>query len=663
MIQRTRWVNRLKEGCDSSIIKELAEEYNISETFATILYNRKLENPKDFIMPTFALLNDPYLFEDMEKAVNRIMSAINQNEKITIYGDYDVDGVSATVLLLLFFEKIGYDNVDFYIPDRTAGYGINSNAIREIATNGTKLIISVDCGITSVNEVELAKSLGIDVVITDHHEQAEIIPDAIAVIDPKKNGTTYPFKHLCGAGVAYKLALALSSYFTDKGFTENLSEFYDIVAFATIADLVSLIGENRYIVKEGLKIFNSEELRPAFKKLVEVALRPGDKILSSTIAFQLAPRINALGRVENVTDAVKMFLKDYAHTIDTVCNHCNECNDKRKKIEADMVDKIKSKLPPLEEYSRYTIVDHDPSYHTGVKGIAASKVQNEYNRPIIIFSENGDILEGSCRSIEGFDIKAALDACADCILKYGGHDTAAGVTIEKVRFDEFCEKFENYTRSKITPDLFKPVVYYDAIVSGNDITFQLTEDFALFEPYGEGNASPQLLFQNATLLDINTVGKPTPKHLRLKVQNPFTVPAIYWNMAHIADELKIGDSIDVIFVPSINEWNGKKGVQIVVQDLVVNDVQEKNNPTETMYERVVVSHLVKIGEVLYSYKADDQILLKNENGDRVCLLSKHISHLILEGISKGIFYKIEVNTINKVNGSYEASLKITPNHF
>lgn len=661
MAQMTRWINRMKESVEPNIIRELAEEFNITDTFASILYNRKLDSNKDFIMPNSSTLNDPFLFEDMDKAVNRIMIAINKNEKITIYGDYDVDGVSATTLLLLFFEKIGYENIDFFIPNRTEGYGINKNAVQSIANSGTKLIISVDCGITSIEEVNLATSLGVDFIITDHHEQGETIPDAIAVINPKKNGTTYPFEGLCGTGVAYKLALAVSTYFTDIEFSENLSEFFDIVTFATIADLVPLLGENRYIVKEGLKIFNSENVHPPYARLIEGSRVKGQTLKSDSIAFYLAPAINALGRVNVVNDAVKMFLKGNEEMIDSVCASCHSFNEERKQIEKRMAANIFDKLPEPEEYKNYTLMDYDSSYHTGVKGIVASKVLQKYARPTIIFSENGDLLEGSGRSIPGFHIKDALDYCADLTVHHGGHEMAAGVTIKKENFLAFQNKFEEYARNILTEELLKLPVYYDAAVKATDITFQLVDDFELFEPYGQDNASPNLLLSNAVVLAVNRVGKDN-NTLKLKIQqNGFSIECIAFNMGYRAEELEVGTSIDLIFKPEVNNYRGKV-LQLSIIDFKVNSVADKK-PTEVLYERAIISGpIVKIGEELKISKVKDQILLTNNEDKKICLLSLQASQLIFEGLSKSIFYKIQVNTMTKVNGVYEISLKISPHH-
>lgn len=661
MSQMTRWINRQTEEVSPTVIKKLAEEYNITETFATILHNRNLTSEKDFIMPTKEILNSPFLFEDMEKAVNRIMIAINKNEKITIYGDYDVDGVSGTTLLMLFFKKIGYNNVSFFIPDRLDGYGMNEEAIKNICNDGTTLIISVDCGITSIDEVELAKTMGVDVIITDHHEQSERLPDAIAVINPKKNGTTYPFKGLCGTAVAHKLAVAISTYFTNIPFSENLSEYYDIVTFATIADLVPLLEENRYMVKEGLKIFNSEDLRLAYKELIKGSRVAEQKIKADSIAFYLAPAINALGRVNNVTKAIEMFLSDDAELVKETCAFCHSCNEDRKQVEKRMTAKIFEKLPEPEDYAKYTLLDYDSSYHTGVKGIVASKVLQKYARPTIIFNENGDELEGSCRSIVGFNMKEALDYCADLTIKYGGHEMAAGVTIAKNEFNAFSERLEEYAKSVLTPELLKLPVFYDVPVKANDITFQLVDDFDLFEPYGQDNASPNLLLENAVVLSFNRVGKDN-NTLKLKVQqNGFSIECIAFNMGYRAEELAIGSSINIIFKPEINNYRGKM-IQLSVIDFNINDVADKD-PTEVIYERAICpGPIVKIGDELKMGKVKDQILLTNSDGQRICLLSEQLSAKLLEGLSKRIFYKIEVNTITKFKGVYEISLKISPLH-
>ena len=326
-----------------------------------------------------------------------------------------------------------------------------------------------------------------------------------------------------------------------------------------------------------------------------------------------------------------------------------------------MTSKIFEKLPEPEDYNKYTLLDYDSSYHTGVKGIVASKVLQKYARPTIIFNENGDELEGSCRSIVGFNMKEALDYCADLTIKYGGHEMAAGVTIMKSDFKAFSERFEEYAQSVLTPELLKLPVFYDVPVKATDITFQLVDDFDLFEPYGQDNISPNLLLENAVVLSFNRVGKDN-NTLKLKVQqNGFSIECIAFNMGYRAEDLAIGSSINLIFKPEINNYRGKM-LQLSIIDFNINDVADKN-PNEVMYERALCpGPIVKIGDELKMSKVKDQILLFNSDGQKICLLSQQVSAKLLEGLSKRIFYKIEVNTLTKFKGVYEISLKISPLH-
>ena len=667
MNNATKWIHRNGDHiAERHKLAEAVNMWNISETFAEIMLNREVGDIGKFLAPSERDLHDPFLFEDMEIAVAKIIETMNNGEKITVYGDYDVDGITAVSIILNYFEGLGYDNISWYVPNRHEGYGVNKAAIQKIAEDGTKLIITVDCGITSLAEVELANSLGMTVIVTDHHEQGEELPKALAVINPKRLDTQYPYKGICGACVAFKLMLALHTRLENKpDFSDNLAEFYDFVAFATIADIVPLTDENRYFVQKGLKYFNAghENKRETFSKLVEVAGYKDKPVTAETIGFYLAPRINAIGRLDDARPAIEYFNEIPEEDLGEAAILLNKKNEERKSIEAAMQEKILTMLPPVEKYEDFTIVVADPSFHTGIKGIVASKIQNLYNRPTIIFNENGDLLEGSCRSIEGLDMKKALDYCSDLLLKYGGHTAAAGLTLTKENFEAFKTKFEQYAREQLTVKDLVPCFYYDCVVNVNELTNQLMRDMDLFAPYGEQNPAPNFVCRNATVLEKKTMGAKN-EHLKLKItQNGISIWVIAFHMAHLYDSIQIMSKIDILFKPQENTWQGKTEIQIHASDIKLSGSAEEVNLNEVMYDTLSFDKCdVMIDQDLIIYKDEiNNLFVAKGDGTEIGTISPKLAAKIIYNFTHyKMYYKVKVTSIEYLDGQYKVVIQLTP---
>ncbi|RKY97016.1 MAG: single-stranded-DNA-specific exonuclease RecJ, partial [Ignavibacteriae bacterium] len=449
MLQK-RW--NIKEKKDDFAVETLAESLNISETLARLLVQRNIKSfneAKLFFRPSLEYLHDPFLMDGMETATHRLIKALTENERITIYGDYDVDGTCATSVLYLFLKALDA-NVGFYIPKRlTEGYGISKQGIDLVKERGTSLLISVDCGITAIEEIDYANQLGMDVIICDHHKPKEEIPNALAVLDPLKPNCNYPFKYLCGAGVAFKLAQGLAERI---GKRDMPLEYLDLVALASAADIVSLTDENRVLVNEGIKLIN-ESPRPALEALIKAShLHPGD--LSSTqIVFTIAPRINAVGRLGDAERAVELLISNDKEEAKELASILETENYARRKIDVDTFDAALELVEDTLDFENdRAIILHNEDWHPGVIGIVASRLVEKYYRPTIMLTTIDGVAKGSARSISNFDIYEALQQCEDYLIQFGGHRAAAGLAIELEKLSDFKVKFNEIVRSSIKDD-------------------------------------------------------------------------------------------------------------------------------------------------------------------------------------------------------------------
>ena len=548
---------------DENKIKNLQEKYKINKLLATVLANRGIEDTKIYLEPTRHDFHNPYEMPDMEKAVNRILQAIDKKEKIIIYGDYDVDGITSITVLKSFFKELNIE-VAQYIPNRlNEGYGLNKDAIKSIANQGYNLMITVDCGITAVGEVEYAKSLKLDIIITDHHEQAEKIPNAIAVVDCKRRDNKYPFRELAGVGVAFKLCQALSQRL-------NLDEskylkYLDIVALGTISDIVPLKDENRVITKLGMMLIKQTNNCGLIALLNMCGYR---KIDSTAVSFGIAPRINACGRMGYANEALDLLLSTNMRDATEKARNIAKYNNDRQEYEKNIYQDALKQIENENIENKNSIVLGGDDWHHGVVGIVASKITDLFYKPcLLICFENGEnIGKGSGRSIEGFDLHHALTECKDELEGFGGHSMAVGLSIKKENLTKLKEKFE-IIASKAHIEEMQPTITIDSVLNIEEIDKDMVQSLDLLEPFGEGNKTPIFAFKNLKIDSIRSLTE--GKHLRLSLKSNNTyINAIGFNLGYLANEYKIGDKVDVVGNIEINSFNDTDTIQINLKDMM-----------------------------------------------------------------------------------------------
>ncbi len=567
MLQK-KWL--LKEF-DKNRVVEISKEFGISPLTSIILYNRGIsENAEiaEFLKCDLANLHDPYLLKDMDKAVSRIRQALDNNEKITIYGDYDVDGITSIAILYKHLTSMGFE-VGYYIPDRIQeGYGVNREALDTIKANGTKVVITVDTGITAVEETEYAKSIGMDLIITDHHECKETIPEAYAAIDPKRKDCTYPFKNLAGVGVAFKLIQALD----DKTSVDELIEKYsDLICLGTVADISPLIDENRIIVTKGLEKFaNTENI--GLKALIDVSINNNKAITTSTIGYILAPRINASGRLGCASRSVEMFLTSDREKAYELANDLCEENTIRQQTEQKMFAEALEYLEnnPSIKDDKVLVIAHE-NWHHGIVGIVSSKITEKFYKPSILFAVDGDEAKGSGRSISGFNLFEALENTSDILEKFGGHELAAGLSIRTENIEKFREAINKQTVTDFDETAIIPTVAIDAVIKPSYITLETVDEINKLQPFGVDNPSPVFAVRNIKIHKISTMSE--GKHLRMTLlkENKF-LDAVGFGMGEYYNHLKEGDFIEVAFGLDINDYKGFKNVQLILKDIKLMDV-------------------------------------------------------------------------------------------
>ena len=559
-------MNKKWEICkvDKEQVEKLQENYKINRLLATLLVNREItteEKITKFLNPKRSDFYNPFGMPDMEKAINRILKAIDNNEKIIIYGDYDVDGITSVAVLKSFLEERGLD-IGVYIPNRlNEGYGLNKDAVKNISENGYKLMITVDCGITAIEEVEYAKSLGIETIITDHHEPIEDLPNAVAVVDAKRKDNKYECRNLAGVGVVFKFIQALS---IKMGLDEKeYLKYLDIVCVGTISDIVPLTDENRVIVKLGLKLV--EQTRNLGLK--EILQSCGySKINSTTISFGVAPRINACGRMGHQEEALNLLLSKNPEKVKELSLKLNEYNKTRQDIEKNIFQEAVDKIEKNNLTKNSTLVVYGNNWHHGVIGIVSSKITELYFKPSILLSEEEGEYKGSGRSINGFDLHEALMQCSQSIKKFGGHAMAVGITIEKDKIEEFEEVFEKIAKEK-NVDKIIPIINVDAEIKLDEINKEMVDSLKELEPYGEANKMPVFVFKNLKIESIRALTN--GKNLKLTVKdNKNIVNAIGFNLGELAESYKIGDKVDIVGNLEINSFNGIESIQINIKDIM-----------------------------------------------------------------------------------------------
>ena len=550
---------------NDELADKIANEFNISKIVASIIANKGLKDNNEievFLHPRRGDFHDPFLMPDMDKAVARIIQAIDNKEKVAIYGDYDVDGITSSTVLHRFLEERGL-HTDIYIPNRlNEGYGLNKKEIEAIAETKHTLIITVDCGITGYDEIEYAKTFGIDTVVTDHHEPPEKLPDAIAVVDCKRKDNKYPFNGLAGVGVAFKLTQALAIKLNLP--EESYLKYLDIVCVGTISDIVPLVDENRTISKLGLRLVKQTR-NIGLKVLLEsIGYK---KIDSNTISFGIAPRINACGRMGHEKEALKLFLTNNIEEAKQITQKLNEYNLQRQEIEKRIFDEAQELMQNPEEQKLPCIVLRKENWHHGVIGIVSSKITDMYFKPSILMCiEEGNIAKGSGRSIPGFDIHEALENCKENIKQFGGHSMAIGITIDNDKFDDFKKQIEEYAENKQISEIV-PVLNIDEKVQLKNINLSDIKDLELLEPFGEANKPPIFQINNLKIESIRTLTQ--GKHLKLDVKEENTrFSAIGFNLGNLANDYKIGDKVNTAGFLEINSFNGMDSIQINIKDIM-----------------------------------------------------------------------------------------------
>jgi len=593
-----KWCAKSELTSRDESVNALACELGVSEVTALLLMNRGIsdtESAKRFLTLSDSYMYDPFLLEDMDKAVSRILRGVRNKEKTVIYGDYDVDGVTSVSILYKYLEELG-NKPCYHVPSRTKeGYGVNNEAIDKFKADGVTLIITVDTGITAVEEAEYARSLGIDMVITDHHECQDVIPSAEAVVNPKRKDGKYPFSELAGVGVVFKLisAIEMTLYAErgDKGnYLEGISRKYiDLVAIGTVADVMPLVDENRLFVSMGLAQMG-KNTRPALAMLLENAnagqsgSEKKSAITSSTVSYTLAPRINAAGRMESAETAVELFLSDDKEKANALAARLCEINRRRQDEENIIVGSAIRKIGKLSDDQKIIVLSEN-DWSSGIIGIVASRITERFGIPSILISFEGDIGKGSGRSISGINLVEALGSCSDLLIKYGGHSLAAGLSIERKNLDAFARRINEYIREQTEGKCLVPTLEYETELESSQISVAQANEQMMLEPFGVSNPLPVFKLSAARITDIMELSG--GKHTKLTIdKDGSSFTALLFGSARNTLDIVIGDLVDLLFTMNVNDFRGSVTVQLVIKDLrLCNEIVTRQD--RIRYEKVM----------------------------------------------------------------------------
>lgn len=555
--------------------RELAATTSLPLLLCQLLINRGIGDPasaRAFLSPSLHDLQDPYLLHGMHRAVERLLTALRQDEPMVVYGDYDVDGVTGTALLLTFFHELGID-VPYYIPERSSeGYGLNAEAMHRLASDGMRLLITVDCGITAVDEIALARRLGIDTIITDHHQPPDVLPDAWTVLNPHQPACTYPNKHLCGVGVVFKLLTALRAalrqipLFADR--LPNLKRHLDLAALGTIADVTPLREENRVIVSYGLRELEQTRKR-GLQALRQVSGRVGKPANAGEVGFQLAPRLNASGRLGSAAQSVALLTTNETQEANRLAQCLDEVNQQRRALQQMIEEAAHDRIArQYGEQPPAAIILGDPEWHQGVVGIVAARLAETYHRPTFLLQIHGDTARGSGRSIPAFDLYKGLQHCAQWLRQFGGHKYAAGLTMDTAHLPYLQEDFIRFAEDTLDPTDLQPTLYLDAYVPLMEITPALVDQLASFAPHGAGNPSPLLGAQDVQIAStIRTLGQ-QKQHARFRVaQGATALEVVAFNQAEQVLALPAATRLDIAFTPTINTWRERRQLELHLRAL------------------------------------------------------------------------------------------------
>ena len=582
-----RWV--IKPQGDARIIDELAVALDIDKNLANLLAQRGIETfeqARDFFRPDLTQLHDPFLMKDMDKAVTRIREAFRKDEKILIYGDYDVDGTTAVALVYTFIKQF-YSKVDFYIPDRySEGYGISLKGIDFAAENGFTLILALDCGIKAIEKIEYALGKGVEFIIGDHHRPGDELPKACAVLDPKRADCEYPYKELSGCGIGFKFCQALAQ---ETGFPfEKLSKFLDLVVVSIASDIVPITGENRILAYYGLKLLNSKP-RPGLEAILQFSnIRRRDSAITNTkgnsflfskeltisdLVFLVGPRINAAGRIESGKNSVELLISKDLTTANKIAEQINKNNTERKNLDTLITQQALEMInnDVAQANNRTTVVYH-PDWHKGVIGIVASRLTEYYYRPTVVLSMSNELITGSARSIKDFDIYDAIDSCSDLLEHFGGHKYAAGLSLKPENLQAFRERFEAFVSKSITEDQLIPEIEIDSMLRLNSINSKFYRVLKQFAPFGPGNMSP--VFETEGVIDAGNAKIVGNNHLKLSVVHPdisgYPISAIGFQLGQYYQNISEGMRFDICYHVEENEWNGVTSLQLNLKDIKIN---------------------------------------------------------------------------------------------
>ncbi len=667
-------------------ISNIARDLGVSDVVARLIYNRGYSDAvsgAEFLSPNESRLHDPYLLKDMDKAVKRISESVLRGDKITVYGDYDVDGVTSVTLLYLYLCSIGAD-VSYYIPLRAKeGYGVSKSAIDTLKENGTKLIITVDTGITANSEVEYARELGIDTVVTDHHECHGELPDACAVVNPHRPDCDYPFCELAGVGVVFKLVCAYEiarrpDCDRETCVRDICAEYVDLVAVGTVADVMPLIDENRVIVKLGLASID-EGARVGLGALIEAAnnaniTRPATgvaerntkkrKINSGYISFSLAPRINAAGRISSASKAVELLLASDENVAAELAEELCEINHIRQREENSIAEEAYKKIEETHDFKRdKVIVLENDTWQQGIIGIVSSRITEKYGLPSILISFAGatdgdsdphDIGKGSGRSVKGMNLVGALDHCREHLVQFGGHELAAGLSVMRCNIDAFRKMINDYARESLSEDVFVMKCEADCEIKPDEMSMDIVDQIALLEPFGVANQTPLFLVRGMTLERIISMG--AGRHSKLMLSHSgksFT--AVCFGMPASALDFNFGESVDLLCQLAINEFRGQKSLQLIVQDIRLSEELEKKyegdskrfveimsggafcSDEDVIPSRADVAHVYKFlryeemcGHTMYSYRDLHCAMIEQLSVEISCLKLKFIIKILAD---------------------------------
>lgn len=573
-----QWIFKKLTPEEETKQKHLVEKLSISPVLAKLLVQRGIytfDDAQAFFRPELSAMHDPFLMKDMRQAVDRLNKALQRKERILIYGDYDVDGTTAVALVYRFLQPYAQTSqLDYYIPDRyKEGYGISKEGIDYAYSNRISLIIALDCGIKAIDEVEYASSLGIDFIICDHHTTDEVLPKAVAVLDSKRNDDNYPYKHLSGCGVGFKLMQAFSK---DNNIEESQVEaLLDLVVVSIASDVVPITGENRILAHFGLKRLNERPSR-GLKAIMEVCGLKGAKIHETDITindiiFKIGPRINASGRMKSGREVVELLISNDINLARRISANVNNYNDMRRDIDKNTTIEAEAVITEDLSSTRKSIVVYNPEWHKGIVGIVASRLTEKYYKPTIVLTKANGMISGSARSIHGFDLYSAIDYCRDLLENFGGHTYAAGLTLKEENLEEFKSKFERYVAENISPDRLIPQIDIDAEIKFSDITPKFIRILRQFEPFGPGNTKP--VFCTHRVFDYNGSSKIVGReleHLKLELTDESSedvMNGIAFRMASFCQDLKAFNPLDIVYTLEENTFYTPSTTQLMILDI------------------------------------------------------------------------------------------------